>query len=350
VVLSAIHVLGCGAVSPAGWGAARLAEAVREGRPLPTTELPRPGKDKPLRIRTVPPPSSRPSFFGHPRLRRSSPIAQYTVAAALEALGPEFTTQGARSHRIGIIYCAMTGCVNFSRRFCDEMFRDPATASPLVFPETVFNAPASHLASLLGGGAHYHTLVGDPGTFLQGIALAANWLETDGMDSCLILGAEERDWLVTEAFQLFDPEAILGEGAGALHLGREPRPTTGGIELGAVTRPHLFTRRQSRATAAQRARQDLPPSPDRSVLCDGQQGIPRLDQDESVVWGNWAGPRISPKRVCGEGLMAAAAWQCVAAVEALNHSDCVAADVSVVGHNQQAIAARFTRSNSRLTL
>ena len=70
----------------------------------------------------------------------------------------------------------MSGSVNYSRRFYDETLKDPATASPLVFPETVFNAPASHLAALLGTTAINYTLVGDPGTFLQGIALAADWL------------------------------------------------------------------------------------------------------------------------------------------------------------------------------
>ncbi len=56
----------------------------------------------------------------------------------------------------------------YSRRFYEEVLRDPATASPLIFPETVFNAPASHLAAFLGTTAINYTLVGDEGTFLAG--------------------------------------------------------------------------------------------------------------------------------------------------------------------------------------
>ena len=72
----------------------------------------------------------------------------------------------------------MSGCVNYSRRFYDEVLQDPATASPLIFPETVFNAPASHLAGYFASTAMDYTLVGDPCSFLQGTALAADWLET----------------------------------------------------------------------------------------------------------------------------------------------------------------------------
>jgi hypothetical protein len=43
----------------------------------------------------------------------------------------------------------------------------------------------------------------------------------------------------------------------------------------------------------------------------------------------------------GEGLMAAAAWQCLAAIHALQRRTCSSAVVSVVGCNQQAIAAQF---------
>jgi 3-oxoacyl-(acyl-carrier-protein) synthase len=36
-----------------------------------------------------------------------------------------------------------------------------SAASPLLFPETVFNAPASHLAAILGITGASYTLVGD---------------------------------------------------------------------------------------------------------------------------------------------------------------------------------------------
>ena len=53
------------------------------------------------------------------------------------------------------------------------------------------------------------------------------------------------------------------------------------------------------------------------LLCDGIRNSPRTDAAELAAWGDWTGPRISPKRILGEGLMAAAAWQCVSACDAV---------------------------------
>jgi 3-oxoacyl-(acyl-carrier-protein) synthase len=265
------------------------------------------------------------------------------VAAALEALGPVSASDDNKSGKLGVIYCAMAGCVNFSRRFYDETLKDPATASPVIFPETVFNAPASHLGALLGINSINYTLVGDPGTFLQGLALAADWLLEGRVDGCLVIGAEELDWLVVQAFELFDPEGIASEGAGALYLRREDEPSSA-IELEAVTNSHLFSNKRSRAQSALQARAELGPEPTDSLLCDGTQDLPRSDEEENVAWKDWRGSRSSPKRLCGEAFMAASAWQCVTAADALSQGHYSTAHVSVVGCNQQAIAARFRRS------
>jgi hypothetical protein len=264
------------------------------------------------------------------------------VAAALEALGNDADRLKNSPTRLGIVYCSMSGCVNFSRRFYDETLENPATASPLVFPETVFNAPASHLGALLGTKAVNYTMVGDPGTLLQGLGLAADWLLSNRVDACLVIGAEELDWLVASAFGLFDRDGIVGEGAGAVYLSTDSNPATS-VELEAVTHPQIFFNKQERASAALKARAEIGESQKGSFLCDGLQGVRRLDRDEEKAWGIWEGPRCSPKRVCGEAFMASAAWQCVAAIDALNHGKCNQAEVSVVGCNQQAIAARFAR-------
>jgi 3-oxoacyl-(acyl-carrier-protein) synthase len=281
--------------------------------------------------------------MNHARLRRSSSITHFAVGAALEALGDRAAKGAEASTRLGIIFCVMTGCVNYSRRFYDETLQNPATASPLVFPETVFNAPSSHLASLLGAQGMNYTLVGDPGTFLQGLALAADWLVQDLMDGCLVIGAEEAEWLAVDAYRLIAPQVILGEGAGALYLSRD-EPAGAAAELKLVTNSHLFFSRSSRVEAARQAMAQLPNDPANDLLVDGLQGISRLDEAEETVWKKWRGPRLSPRKVLGEGLMAAAAWQCVLAAEAVTRGLTQAVNVSVIGCNQQAIGARFGRS------
>lgn len=341
--MSQIAVCGWGAVSPAGWGMTSLREKLASSEPVNVTELTRPGLNRPLRVRAVPPLTSRPAALTHPRLRRTSPIAQYVVAAALEALGAAPPAPQNGASRLGIIFCAMAGCVNYSTRFYGETLRDPATASPLVFPETVFNAPASHLAALLDATACNYTLVGDPGTYLQGIALAADWLTAERVDTCLVVAAEELDWIVAESFHLFSSEGTMSAGAGALCL-RRGEDTDSPVRLDAITDSHAFLRQQTRANAAIAARTELGTHTSDVLLCDGLQGVPRLDHDEANVWADWSGSRLSVKKFLGEAFMASSAWQCVAAVDALARGACSAAVVSVVGCNQQAIAGRFVRA------
>jgi len=239
----------------------------------------------------------------------------------------------------------MSGCVNFSRRFYDETLKNPATASPVIFPETVFNAPASHLGALLGSTALNYTLVGDPGTFLVGVALAADWLSTGRVSACLVIGAEELDWLVAEAFELFDPEGNVSEGAGALYLTAEGGQDC--VELAAVTNAYSFSGRPERARAAQRARAEVGPGSAKSLLCDSLQAVHRLDEPEIAAWQDWRGPRLSLKKICGEAFVASAAWQCAAAFDAISNNVHEEAVVSVVGCNQQAIAAQFKRTEPK---
>ena len=340
-----IFVCGTGAVSPAGWGTQSLLNAVMNGTPLPTKELPRPGRP-PLNARTVPAPLVRPPWLAHARLRRTSPITQYAVASALEALGPDAARVTDGSLRLGIVMCVMSGCVNYSRRFYDEALRDPATASPLVFPETVFNAPASHLAALLGTQAINYTLVGDPGTFVQGLALASDWLLGHQVDACLVIGAEEVDWLTASAFRLFHKKIILADGAGAVCLRREATDENS-VRLESISDSHLFTPSQPRRVATQKMRQQLPAAEPGATLVDGLQNLPRYDDAEAAIWQAWPGHRLSPKTILGEGLIAAAAWQTVLAVEAVRREKAPAL-VSVVGTNQQAVGAVFGAAGYKL--
>ncbi|HEY1719061.1 MAG TPA: beta-ketoacyl synthase N-terminal-like domain-containing protein [Verrucomicrobiae bacterium] len=314
--MSRIFVHGLGAVSPAGWGVAALRDALEKQLAIPTQSLLRPGWEKTLQVRSVPPPISSPAFFAHPRLRRANSLAQFTVASALEALGENVSPVQNGAFRLGIVVCVMAGCVNYSRRFFEEVLREPATASPLIFPETVFNAPASHLAAFLGAKAASYTLVGDDGTFLQGLALAAQWLEEDKTDACIVVGAEETDWIVADAMKLFQRDAIHGAGAGAIFLKKN---SVGALaELSAVTDSFPFTQSQGRAEAAQKMQAQLPESAPEELLC---------------------GDEI--KKILGEAFVASAAWQCVAACEAIRQKELSAANVGVVGANQQAVGARF---------
>jgi hypothetical protein len=240
--------------------------------------------------------------------------------------------------------CVMTGGVQYSQRFYEEVLRDPATASPLLFPETVFNATASHLAVLLGKAPLTSTFLGDPGGYLQGLAVAADWLLSKRIDGCLVVGAEETNWLLADVLWHFDHHAILSGGAGALYLSRSTISFPL-VELVHITDPQYYSAQQTRSEAIRRMRRLLPGGAPDELLCDSTRGHGQLDRPELSVWQDWPGARSSVKKVLGEGLMAAAGWQCVAAVDALARTPSVhsAANISIAGVQQQAIGARFLR-------
>ena len=335
-------------MSPAGWGVPAMVAAIDAGVPLPTAPLAYPGIERQFRFRSVPAPEPRPAFLAHPRLRRTSPITQYAAAAALEAAGS--LVSAATSPRFGLIFCLQSGPVQYATRFFSEVVNNPATASPLLFPETVFSAPASHIAALLGTVPIAYTIVGDPSSFLEGLAMGASWLTEGRVDACLVVGAEEFNWLQAQAVWHFDHHAILGAGAGAICLSLFPNPhlnpTLGSpscfAELDLITDPATYCKSDGMAIAARHVRAQFPAATAAEILIDGLGGTSQPGKAESAAWRDWPGARVSPKRVLGEGLMAASAWQCVLAVDAVRTGRHPSATVSVVGFNQQAIGARFT--------
>jgi hypothetical protein len=344
--MSRIFIAGIGAVSPAGWNIAALRAALEKNEPLPVQTLARPGWEKPLQTRLVPNPPTRPEFLAHPRLRRTSPITHYAAAAALEALAGLRANPAAKNFRLGIIACLQSGCVQYSCRFYDETLKHPVTASPLVFPETVHAAPTSHVAALLENVALAYTLVGDPSAFLQGVTLGALWLAENRVDACLVVGAEETNWIIADALWHLDRRAIVTAGAGALCLCRDAKLSIG-VELSAITDAHSFSARQNRTQATQAMRQQLGKNSPDELLCDGLGGSPCTEAVERATFADWIGQRVSPKKILGEGLMAAAAWQCVAACDAVAEKKFDSASVSLVGANQQAIGARFMVADVR---
>jgi hypothetical protein len=339
--MSRVFVCGLGGVSPAGWTVEALRRALARNEPLPIQPLARPGWQKPLKMRPVPNLVVRPSFLAHPRLRRTSPITHYAAAAALEAVKSVRNSKDAHP-RIGVVVCLQSGCVQYSFRFFEETLEDPATASPLLFPETVFAAPASHVAALLENTPLVCTLAGDPSSYSQGLALGNDWLMEGRVDACLVVGAEEINWLLADALWHFDHRAVISGGAGALCLSLNPEWSLG-VELELITDPHPCSTQAGRRLAAKKMRAQMPPQNQAEILCDGLKGSPRADAAEAGAWADWSGPRLSPRLVLGEGLMAAAAWQCVAACDLVAGGKFTAANVSLVGANQQAIGVRFNK-------
>ena len=238
---------------------------------------------------------------------------------------------------IGIILTFLNGCVNYSNRFFGEVLEDPTFASPILFPETVFNAPASHIAAYLGCDGPAYTLLGDSATWFSAMEVAEGWISGGLVDGCLILCAEEIDWLTLEGLSLYSRSLIATEGAAAVYV--EAIPSA--IALAKLSGPFPYNSATERSIAVKDAWVAHRISPG-GILIDGLTGITRLDRDELAATAPWNGARISPTRTLGEGMGVRCGFQTIAAIEALRDGH-ASATVLAAGGNQHAYCAAFAK-------
>jgi 3-oxoacyl-(acyl-carrier-protein) synthase len=260
-------------------------------------------------------------------MRRTSPISQFVVAAAHEAMEAARVPAGMVETRLGVVVAIFNGCIGYSRRFFGEVLSDPATASPMVFPETVFNAPSSHLSAVLGARAANYTLVGDEGAFANGLAMACQWLGDGWVDGCLVVGAEEADPITADAVARLEHGMIVSEGAGAVYVSNQPGP----VEIMALTEPELFFDRKGRTDALERTRRAWRATIGSPARCVGN--VPCA-----------AGmPAVVPEAALGHGMGASGAWHVVLAAEAVRSGECDVAVAETAGSNEQVVSTVLRR-------
>lgn len=305
------------------------------------------------------PPRTVEALGRNPRLRRSSAISYYAVAAGLAALenaGVALTPESAA--RTAIVFAISSGGVIYTRKFYEQIVKQGAnTASPLLFPETVYNAPASHLAAQLGIDGASYTLVGDGTVGLTALKFAEQLLATSDLERVVVVGSEEIDWILCEAYRDWrlargagsTRGALLAEGAAALVLAREGR-TELAIDDGAP----VFRRSEAAAALAKACAGVLAQAAPDVVI--GSANGTFIDGIERGVLAECC-PRVPvyfPKQALGEALGASALMQTVAAVLAVERGELpgfaissgkiAAVLVSSLGFNQQANAALVRRA------
>jgi 3-oxoacyl-[acyl-carrier-protein] synthase II len=232
-----LAIAGMGWITPFGSGVDPVWERLLQGEEARAEKITEQSGDQSYAVFPVPE-SALTRLSPHPRLRRASLISRFAAAAGLEALEAAGVKPGSQiAERLALVFAISNGGVIYTKRFYRDIVGTGAqSASPLLFPETVFNAPASHLAAILGLTGATYTLVGDSAVGLVAIKMAEDLMTNGALDYCLVVGAEEADWLLCDAYRRWrllrlappiEPFAeigrgmILSEGAGAVLLARD---------------------------------------------------------------------------------------------------------------------------------
>ena len=340
-------------VTPLGADLDEVWTRMRNGERGEIRRLAQSGSARPLIYMAVPAALTK-ALERQPRLRRASAISLLTASAGLAALeqaGVAITPDTAE--RIAIVFSISDGGVVYTRKFYEQIVTQGANAaSPLLFPETVYNAPASHLAALLGTTGMTYTLVGDSSAGISAIAFAEQILATSDVDYVLVVGGEEVDSVLCEAYGEWrlaraTPDGqglLLSEGAAALVMGRSGATRIAGIHAGVP-----FFRRSEAGAAIEKVFGQLMDAGTPGVAIASANGTFIDAPERAALMKLFPGIEIlSPKSSIGEAPGASALMQTIAAALYLeNNSGASRALVSCLGINQQAAGLVLEKARPR---
>lgn len=326
-----IGILAHGSVSPAGCGVEALSSPFPKSHPGETG-----GHPVSLVDRSDPALSK---WEKSPRLRRASPISYFMVEAVSQTLE---RMPGIDPSRVGVVGAFFLGCLAYSVRFYSEMnSAGRRFASPILFPETVFNSPLSHVVSTLGIGGPVHTQIGDKSCWATALRTAECWLRLGMADHVVVVGAEEFDPLAFQAFRsgglLRGGRLIPSEGAGAVLMG--PSQAGSGVLLSKITDGHGFSSRRNAGEAA------------RDCLGSFPEDDPVLPT--STSWTVGIEQKTAGRRLLDQGAnryfeasTASAAWDTIRAARLIESENFLGITVPYWGLTRQFAMARLS-ANSR---
>lgn len=273
-----------------------------------------------------------------PRLRRSSRISHLACAAVEAAVArvPDFDPTSC-----AMVFAASNGAVIYTRMFYAQVVAE-GTGSPMLFPETVYNAPASHVAAMLGIDGEVLTMVGDATAGTQALGLAAEILEAGPARFCLVVAAEEVDAITCEAYRRWglvkderehSKGIVLAEGAVALLLGKD---SSAPVRLEAVHPGASYFRGRPLRAALDGVVSDLCAAGQPDAVIPAAAGT-RFDRLESAVLeARIPGARcLAPNRVGGQAFAVSTLLQTVVGAGLIEHTRARRVLVSVPGWNGQ---------------
>jgi len=361
-----VQIAGMGWVTPLGSGVEEVWNRLLNGESASVETLSSPlGRDYPVfRV----PASALTKAPTHPRLRRSSAISRSAAVAglgALESAGVKLDPEIAK--RTALIFAVSNGGVIYTKRFYHEIVESGAqAASPLLFPETVFNAPASHLAAILGITGATYTLVGDGAVGTLALKMAEDLMSIDTLEYCLVVAAEEADWLLCDAYRRWrllrsapplDPfqhppcGTILSEGAGAILLSLKGLAAASPISIEKIADGTNFRQQREAAAGVDWVFSELCTTPPDLVAASANGTFIDAAEESAIRKHSPNATVYAVKGQLGESVGASSLWQTICGAQALITQSLPgfteplslrSAVVSTCGLNQQVAGLRLS--------
>jgi 3-oxoacyl-(acyl-carrier-protein) synthase len=349
-----LRIAGLGWVTPLGSGLEDVWNRLLNGEKAVAESISSPlGNDYPVfRV----PAAALTQAPAHPRLRRSSAISRFAAVAGLAALADaKLKLDEQTAARTALVFAVSNGGVIYTKRFYHDIVESGAqAASPLLFPETVFNAPASHLAAILGIAGASYTLVGDGAVGTLALKMAEDLLAGEALDYCLVVGAEEADWLLCDAYRKWrllrssppiepfqEPPRgmILSEGAGAILLGRSGR-----VQVEKIAAGTNFRTQREAGACVEKVFSELCVTPPDFVAASAN-GTFIDGAERAAISMHCPDAKVySIKGALGESVGASSFWQTIYAARSLGREGPGTAVVSTCGLNQQVAGLRLALS------
>ena len=323
-----LAIAGCGWVTPLGSGIDEVWATLLAGNEANAETIADSSGNRRYPVFAVPPAATS-ALPPHARLRRSSAISRFAVAAGLAAMeNAKSKSYQVDPEKTALILAVSNGGVVYTKRFYHDIMQTGAqAASPLLFPETVFNAPASHLAAMLGLTGATYTVVGDAAVGVGAIQMAADLMASEAIDHCLVVGAEEKDWLLCDAYRrwrltrsappielFYRPPrgTILSEGAGAILLARE-----GAVRIANIHAGHVFRRRSEIPAKLRNVFDALGAKGRDAFVLSANGSFVDLAEFEALQHLDAISHRYTFKPALGESAGSAAIWQVITGAQML---------------------------------
>lgn len=148
--------------------------------------------------------------------RRVANVTKFALAAVAMAIrDADLTLVREDRSRTGVVIGVTHGALVFSSQYHEGLLQDgPEAASPMLFAESVLNAPAGNVAMAFGIRGPVHTMIGEESVGAQAIEAALALLRSGSVDRCIVVGTEEKSPLIDNAYERMEhvaSRAIPGE-------------------------------------------------------------------------------------------------------------------------------------------